>query len=304
MIRNIIKDKFMAFVLAASAVTMLTGCSADITDNTVPARTVTATMQGIGKPQYDMTASALQGGTRTSFTVPNLTTYWDRHDEVTVTFTFYSDETGTTPIAAADCPDGQRQTLIYDNRMYSWTALPAVIRLPAATHSMKADYSYSRKYTEADDDAIDASTTAQTKLRGTENCSSTSGLLVPTDYASLDITLKPTTWTRKEAAVVISNLAQGQSATLTYGDGTAQTITSPTITTDGTNAPVNADLLTTFVYYVTPDAAGTTSKVEAATSGQSGVVPSFTTEAGKAYVIPASMLFSLSDNSNGGQTTE
>lgn len=45
MIKDIIKDKFMSFALAASAMTMLAGCSADITDTATTTRTVTATIE-------------------------------------------------------------------------------------------------------------------------------------------------------------------------------------------------------------------------------------------------------------------
>jgi hypothetical protein len=165
---------------------------------------------------------------------------------------------------------------------------------------LKAEYIHIAKYNEGTT-ALKATDITYMEQIGDESFGSTTTLIVPTDITS-NTTIKPGTWTRNQAAIAITGLAQGQSVTITLGDGTTKEVVCPTTTTDGTNAAVNAALLTTFVYYVTPDATGKTTKVTAtAGNNQTGFTPSFTSEAGKMYIVHAGMLFGGAGDPNGGQ---
>lgn len=291
MIKNIIKYKFAAFALAAIAAGTLASCSS-VADETAPeSKTVTASMDGISKP-------AFAPSSRTITDISTLNASWTAGDPITVRYTFYSDESGTTMIGPSDCPDGTTQELIYNGS--SWDVSPESLRIPAATRSMKAEYLHIAIYNGGTTvlKAIDITYMEQI---GTESFGSTTTLVVPSDITSTT-TIKPVTWTRSQAAIVIADLAQGQSVTITLGDGTTKEVVCPTTTTDGTNAAVNAALLTTFVYYVTPDATGKTTQVTAtAGDNRAGFTPSFTTEAGKMYIVHAGMLFGGAGDPNGGQ---
>lgn len=288
MIKDIIKDNFMAFALAASAMAMLTGCSADITDTATTTRTVTATIDGMTKPGFSTPSSSAKA-TRTA--IDGLTSTWEKGDQMTVTYSFFSDEAGANAIAATECPDGLTQTLTYDGA--AWTVSPAVITLPPAIRSMKATYSYSREYTAQDDATITAETKSTTIRRGTESFNGTTDLSVISDITATDIKVAtPTSWTRTCGAVIMNSLPTGSGAKLTLSDGTTYDAVTPTKTTDGTTNDVDLNLTGSFIFYVAPDATGKTSQMEATTGNKKDAVAKFTVLAGSAYVIAVEELFS------------
>jgi hypothetical protein len=64
-------------------------------------------MDGISKP-------AFVPSSRTTTDISTLNASWTGGDLITVSYTFYSDEAGTTAIDIPDCPDGTIQELMYN----------------------------------------------------------------------------------------------------------------------------------------------------------------------------------------------
>src|SRR5574344_1844410 len=146
--------------------------------------TVTATMQGVGKPAATISevvsgSDAILPSSRTTAsdvaTGVSYTAAWQKGDAVSVTFHCYSDAGGTTEIAASQMSSGNTQTLTYDGT--SWMAMPTSLRLPVGTYSVKAVYAYIRTYSSADDSPVDATTTSMVINRGTEQITGQSTVL-------------------------------------------------------------------------------------------------------------------------------
>jgi len=263
--------------------------------------TVTATMQGVGKPAAAV--SEVVSGSGTGFPATRTTTVdvatggsytaaWQKGDVVNVTFHCYSDAGGTTEIAASQMANGNTQTLTYNGT--AWTATPASLRLPACAYSVKAVYTYSRTYTAADDTPIDGTTILTLINRGTEQIAGQSAVVVPDDITKTGIAIAPAAdkWQRQTALVRLTSLAFGQSATVTTGAGTATTVSCPTVQTADASQPANAVLTSTVYLHQPVDNPANTSAVTTVTlDGVSGVVkPAFHTEAGRLYSIYAPVL--------------
>ena len=263
--------------------------------------TVTATMQGVGKPAAAV--SEVVSGSGTGFPATRTTTVdvatggsytaaWQKGDVVNVTFHCYSDAGGTTEIAASQMANGNTQTLTYNGT--AWTATPASLRLPACAYSVKAVYTYSRTYTAADDTPIDGTTILTLINRGTEQIAGQSAVVVPDDITKTGIAIAPAAdkWQRQTALVRLTGLAFGQSATVTTGAGTATTVSCPTVQTADATQPANAVLTSTVYLHQPVDNPANTAIVTTVTlDGVSGVVkPAFHTEAGRLYSIYAPVL--------------
>jgi hypothetical protein len=148
---------------------------------------------------------------------------------------------------------------------------------------------------------LTAAATTYTIYDGTETITGTSGVVVPTDITSLAITLKPLTLTRDQGAIAITDLAQGQQVTLNINNLISDELLPPTTTTDGTHTAVNAALRTTYIIYLSSFWMGKTTVKATAGDNQTGFTPSFTSEAGKMYIVHAGMLFGGAGDPNGGQ---
>jgi len=278
--------------------------------------TVTATMQGVGKPAAAVSEVVSGSGTglpatRTTTadvaTGGSYTAAWQKGDEVSVTFHCYSDSEGTTEIAASQMASGNTQTLTYDGT--AWTATPTSLRLPAGIYSVKAVYAYSRTYTAADDTPIDGTTILALINRGTEQIAGQSTVVVPDDITKTGIAIAPAAdkWQRQTALVRLTSLAFGQSATVTTASGIATTVSCPTVQTADASQPANA-VLTSTVYLHLPvdDPANTAAVTTVTANGVSGVVkPAFHTEAGRLYSIYAPVLLGQQGvgDEDGGQYT-
>jgi len=272
--------------------------------------TVTATMQGVGKPAAAVSEVVSGSGTglpATRTTTSDVATggiytaAWQKGDVVNVTFHCYSDAGGTTEIAASQMASGNTQTLTYDGT--TWTATPASLRLPGGTYTVKAVYAYSRTYTAADDTPVDATTTSMLINRGTEQIAGQSSVVVPDDITKTGIAIAPAAdkWQRQTALIRLTSLAFGQSATVTTGAGTATNVSCPTVQTADPTQPANAILTSTVYLHQPVDNPANTAAVTTVTlDGVSGVVkPAFHTEAGRLYSIYAPVL--LGQQGTGGE---
>ncbi len=277
--------------------------------------TVTATMQGVGKPAAAVSEVVSGSGTglpatRTTTadvaTGGSYTAAWQKGDAVSVTFHCYSDAGGTTEIAASPMASGNTQTLTYDGT--TWTATPASLRLPNGTYSVKAVYAYSRTYTGADDTPIDGTTILALINRGTEQIAGQSTVVIPDDITKTGIAIAPAAdkWQRQTALVRLTSLAFGQSATVTTASGIATTVSCPTVQTADPAQPANG-VLTSTVYLHQPvdDPANTAAVTTVTLNGVSGVVkPTFHTKAGCLYGIYMPVLLAQQGvgDEDGGQS--
>jgi len=311
-----------SFLAPAAAAMLLAGigtsCSQSMDEEamtrTGAPMTVTATMQGVGKPAAAVSEVVSGSGTglpATRTTTADVaaggsyTAAWQKGDAVSVTFHCYSDAGGTTEIAASQMASGNTQTLTYDGT--AWTATPASLRLPAGIYSVKAVYAYSRTYTAADDTPIDGTTILALINRGTEQIAGQSAVVIPDDITKTGIAIAPAAdkWQRQTALVRLTSLAFGQSATVTTGAGTATTVSCPTVQTADATQPANGVLTSTVYLHLPVDNPASTAAVTTVTAnGVSGVVkPTFHTEAGRLYSIYAPLLQGQqgADYINGGQ---
>ena len=278
--------------------------------------TVTATMQGVGKPAATISevvsgSDATLPSSRTTAsdvaTGGSYTTSWQKGDLVNVTFHCYSDAGGTTEIASSQMAGGNIQTLTYDGT--SWTAMPTSLRLPAGIYSVKAVYSYIRTYSSADDSPVDATTTSMIINRGTEQIEGQSTVLIPDDITKTGIAIAPAAdkWQRQTALIRLTGLSLGQSVTVTTASGVATTVSCPTVQTADPTQPANAALTSTVCLHQQIDDPANTAAVTTVTAyGVSGVIkPTFHTEAGRLYSINAPLLFGQqgAGDENGGQYT-
>jgi hypothetical protein len=263
--------------------------------------TVTATMQGVGKPAATISevvsgSDATLPSSRTTAsdvaTGGSYTASWQKGDLVNVTFHCYSDAGATTEIAASQMATGNIQTLTYDGT--SWMAMPTSLRLPAGTYSVKAVYSYIRTYSSADDSPVDATTTSMIINRGTEQIEGQSTVLIPDDITKTGIAIAPAAdnWQRQTALIRLTGLALGQSVTVTTASGVATTVSCPTVQAADPTQPANAALTSTVcLHQPVDDPANTTAVTTVTADGVSGVVkPTFHAEAGRLYSINAPML--------------
>ena len=263
--------------------------------------TVTATMQGVGKPAATISevvsgSDATLPSSRTTAsdvaTDGSYTAAWQKGDVVNVTFYCYSDAGATTEIAASQMATGNIQTLTYDGT--SWMAMPTSLRLPAGTYSVKAVYSYIRTYSSADDSPVDATTTSMIINRGTEQIEGQSTVLIPDDITKTGIAIAPAAdnWQRQTALIRLTGLALGQSVTVTTASGVATTVSCPTVQAADPTQPANAALTSTVcLHQPVDDPANTTAVTTVTADGVSGVVkPTFHAEAGRLYSINAPML--------------
>lgn len=286
----------------------MTACSSteDVIDNiSQDSQTITASMTGIEKP--GMTSAnndSTVTGTRTSISDPTvLTTQWQEGDVVKVTYTF-KDKNGTV-IDATDCPDGTVQTFTVTNidagGTATWTASPVEMRLPQAISCISAIFVYEHDHSNDIKESITATTTTYTEQTGIETITAKVGEFTPADFTSDAITVKPSSWTRAQAAVAISDIAPGQTVkiTSTATAATPYTFTGPTKTTWNTGVNVSSNLRATCICYITP---ASTVTVEATGGGTiSGFKPSFTAKAGNIYVVHANILFGGAGDPEGGQ---
>ncbi len=263
--------------------------------------TVTATMQGVGKPAAavsevvpgsDTGLPATRTTTTDEATAGVYTAAWQKNDVVSVTFHCYSDAAGTEEIAASQMLNGNTQTLSYDGT--AWTASPSSLRLPVDVYSVKVVYTYSRAYTAADDTPIDATTTRVLMHRGTEQIAGQSTVVIPDDITKTGIAIAPAAdkWQRQTALVRFTSLAFGQSATVTTASGAATIVSCPTVQTADPTQPANGVLTSTvYLYLPVDDPANTAAVTTVTANGVNGVVkPVFHTEAGRLYSIYAPVL--------------
>ena len=266
--------------------------------------TVTATMQGVGKPAATISevvsgSDATLPSSRTTAsdvaTDGSYTAAWQKGDVVNVTFYCYSDAGATTEIAASQMATGNIQTLTYDGT--AWTATPASLRLPVGTYSVKAVYAYSRTYSSADDSSVDATTTSMIINRGTEQIAGRSAVVVPDDITKTGIAIAPAAdkWQRQTALVRLTGLPLGKSVCINakYRD---YYLYCPTVQTADPTKYVN-EALTATVYYHWP----INNSVTVSANAINGLVkPIFNTEAGRMYSIHVPVLF-LTDYEDSGQ---
>jgi len=263
--------------------------------------TVTATMQGVGKPAAivseilsgsDTGLPATRTTTTDEATAGVYTAAWQKNDVVSVTFHCYSDAAETEEIAASQMPNGNAQTLTYDGT--AWTTSPSSLRLPVDVYSVKVVYTYSRTYTAADDTPIDGTTILALINRGTEQIAGQSTVIIPDDITKTGIAIAPVAdkWQRQTALVRFTSLAFGQSATVTTASGAATIVSCPTVQTADPTQPANG-VLTSTVYLHLPvdDPANTAAVTTVTANGVNGVVkPAFHTEADRLYSIYAPVL--------------
>lgn len=278
--------------------------------------TVTATMQGVGKPAAAVSEVVSGSGTALPSTRTiaadvatggSYTTAWQKGDVVSVTFHCYSDAGGTTEIAASQMAGGNTQTLTYNGT--AWTATPISLRLPVGTYSVKAVYDYSRTYSAADDTSIDGTTILALINRGTEKIAGQSSVLIPEDITKTGIAIAPAAdkWQRQTTLVRLTSLAFGQSATVTTGAGIATKVSCPTVQTADPTKSANG-VLTATVYFHQPvdDPTNTAAVTTVTLDGVNGLIkPAFHTEAGRMYSIytPVLMAQQGAGDEDGGQYT-
>ncbi len=276
--------------------------------------TVTATMQGVGKPAAAVSEVVSGSGTglpatRTTTTDVatggSYTAVWQKGDVVSVTFHCYSDAEGTTEIAASQMASGNTQTLTYDGT--AWTATPSSLRLPVDVYSVKAVYTYSRGYTAADDTSIDGTTILALINRGTEKIAGQSSVVIPEDITKTGIAIAPAAdkWQRQTALVRLTSLAFGQSARVTTDGGESTLVSCPTAQTADPTQPANGVLTATVYLHLPVDEPANLAAVTTVTlDGVSGAIkPAFHTEAGRLYSIYTPLLLGQqgAGDEDGGQ---
>jgi len=277
--------------------------------------TVTATMQGVGKPAVAVSEVVSFSGTGLPFTRTTTTddatagvytAAWQKGDVVNVTFHCYSDADGTAEIAASQMPNGNTQMLTYDGT--AWMASPSSLRLPVDVYSVKAVYTYSRIYTAADDTFIDATTIRALINRGTEQIAGQSTLVIPDDITKAGIAITPAAdkWQRQTALVRLISLALGQSARVTTGGGESTLVSCPTVQTADPTQPANGVLTATVYLHQPVDDPVTPATVTTVTvDGVNGVVkPAFHAVAGCLYSVymPALLAQQGVGDEDGGQS--
>ena len=303
---RVVRSLLTSGVAFALLVGIGTSCSPSMDEESITRTgapmTVTATMQGVGKPAATISevvsgSDATLPSSRTTAsdvaTGGSYTASWQKGDLVNVTFHCYSDAGGTTEIASSQMAGGNIQMLTYDGT--SWMAMPTSLRLPAGTYSVKVVYSYIRTYSPADDSPIDATTTSMIINRGTEQIEGQSTVLIPDDITKTGIAIAPAAdnWQRQTALIRLTGLALGQSVTVTTASGVATTVSCPTVQTADPTQPANAALTSTVCLHQQIDDPANTAAVTTVTAyGLSGVVkPTFHTEMGRLYSINAPLLF-------------
>ncbi len=298
--KHLLKILTIVFTIAS-----MTACSS--TEDTIDkisqdSRTITASMTGIEKPGL-ASVDNNTGGTRTSISNPKvLTTQWQEGDVVKVTYTF-KDKNGTV-IDATDCPDGTVQTFTATNvgvdGTATWLASPVEMRLPQAISSISATFFYAHDHSNDIKQSITDTTTTYTEQTGLETMTAKVNEFTLTDITNDAITVAPSSWTRAQAAVAISDVTPGQTVkiTSTATDATPITFTSPTKTTWNKGVDVSPNLLATYICYITTGENSQTVKME----GTTGRTFSFTANPGNIYIVSGNLLFSGADDPQGNQS--